>query len=46
MRHIIHYMEKYEDVGETLKSVAISILVTTAILGLAPMIMLLQAISF
>ena len=46
MKHIIHYMEKYDDVAETLKTVLISVIITTAILGLAPLVMVLQAASF
>ena len=43
MRHIY---DKYDDVAETLKTIVISIIVTAAILGFAPMIMVLQAQSF
>lgn len=39
-------MEKYDDVAETLKTVLFSLIVTTAILGLAPLVMVLQAASF
>ena len=39
-------MDKYEDVAEALKTVLISIIVTTAILGLAPLVMVLQAAGF
>ena len=41
-----HNLNKYDDVAETLKTVLISIIVTTAILGLAPLVMVLQAASF
>ena len=41
-----HIYDKYDDVAETLKSIFVSIIVTAAILGLAPMIMVLQAMSF
>ena len=41
-----HILNKYDDVAETLKTIAISIIVTAAILGFAPMIMVLQAASF
>tara|TARA_R100001509_G_C4672957_1_gene150788 strand:- start:283 stop:414 length:132 start_codon:yes stop_codon:yes gene_type:complete len=43
MRHILN---KYDDVAETLKSILLAIVVATTILGLAPMIMILQAQSF
>jgi len=46
MRHILHYMEKYDDVAETLKTATFSILVTALILGLAPAIMIAQVSSF
>jgi hypothetical protein len=46
MKHIAHFMDKYEDVAETLKSILFSLLVTAAILGLAPAVMVLQAMSF
>ena len=39
-------MEKYDDVAETLKTVLVSIIVTTAIVGLAPLVIVLQAASF
>jgi len=45
MRHILHYMEKYDDVAETLKTATFSILVTALILGLAPAIMIAQVSS-
>ena len=45
MKHLVHFMDKYEDVAETLKTFIIAILVTTAILGLAPLLMVLQYIS-
>ena len=41
-----HLIEKYDDVAETLKTIVLSIIVTTAILGLAPLVMVLQAASF
>ncbi len=46
MKHIVHFMDKYEDVAETLKSFLLSLLVAMAILGLAPAVMVLQAMSF
>ena len=46
MKHILHYMEKYDDVAETLKTVLVSIIVTAAIIGLAPLVIVLQAASF
>jgi hypothetical protein len=41
-----HILNKYDDVAETLKSVLLSIIVTAAIIGLAPMVIVLQAASF
>ena len=41
-----HLIEKYDDVAETLKTILFSIIVTTAILGLAPLVLVLQAASF
>ena len=41
-----HLIGKYDDVAETLKTIVLSIIVTTAILGLAPLVMVLQAASF
>ena len=46
MKHIASFMEKYDDVAEALKSMLIAIVVTTAILGLAPAIMIAHAASF
>jgi len=41
-----HIYDKYDDVAETLKTITISIIVTAAILGVAPMIMALTLASF
>ena len=41
-----HILNKYDDVAETLKSVLLSIIVTAAIIGLAPLVIVLQAASF
>ena len=41
-----HIYEKYDDVAETLKTIVIATVVTTAILGFAPMIMVLQAMGY
>ena len=46
MKHIVQFMDKYEDVAETLKSILFSLLVAVAILGLAPAVMVLQMLSF
>lgn len=46
MKHILHYMEKYDDIAETLKTATFSIIVATLILGLAPAIMIAQVASF
>lgn len=42
MKHIIHFMDKYEDLAETLNGILVLILTSVAILGIAPMIMWLQ----
>jgi len=41
-----HIYDKYDDVAETLKTITISIIVTAAIVGLAPLVIVLQAASF
>lgn len=46
MKHIIHFAEKYDDVAETLKTTLVAIVVTAAILGLAPAIMIAHAANF
>ena len=46
MKHIGHFMDKYEDVAEALRTTFIVLGVTGLILGLAPMIMLIQWNSF
>jgi len=42
MKHIIHYMNKYDDIAETLHGILIMVLTCGAILGIAPFIMWLQ----
>lgn len=42
MKHIIHLVEKYDDLAETLAGFAILLLTTVAIVGFAPLIMYLQ----
>ena len=42
MKHISHFLDKYEDVAEALKTTFIVAGITGLILGLAPMIMLMQ----
>ena len=42
MKHIIHLMDKYEDVAEALKTTIFALLITGLILGLAPMLMVMQ----
>jgi hypothetical protein len=46
MKHIVHLMDKYEDVAEALKTVTIALLTTGLILGLAPALMIAQATGF
>jgi len=42
MKHIIHFVDKYEDVAEALKTFMTLTLITGAIIGLAPMLIYLQ----
>jgi len=42
MKHIVHLMDKYEDVAEALKTTIFALLITGLILGLAPMLMVMQ----
>ncbi len=42
MKHIVQFMDKYEDVAEALKTVLTLTIITTAIVGLAPMLIILQ----
>lgn len=42
MKHIVHLMDKYEDVAEALMNALFIVATTGLILGLAPIIMLLQ----
>ena len=46
MKHLIQLLDKNDDVAETLKTAAFSIIVATLILGLAPAIMIAQVASF
>jgi|13_taG_2_1085334.scaffolds.fasta_scaffold00241_32 adenine/guanine phosphoribosyltransferase-like PRPP-binding protein len=46
MKHLIHLLDKNDDVAEALKTATFSIIVTLLILGLAPAIMIAQASSF
>jgi len=46
MKHIAHFMEKYDDVAEALKTAALAIITTGLILGLAPALMIAQASNF
>ena len=46
MKHIIHFMDKYEDVAEALKNCTLCLMTATLILGLAPLIMMLQVSNF
>jgi hypothetical protein len=46
MKHIIHFMDKYEDVAEALKTTVIVLSITALILGLAPMIVIMQSSSY
>ena len=42
MKHIVQLMDKYEDVAEALKTVLTLTVITGAILGLAPMLIIMQ----
>lgn len=42
MKHIVQFMDKYEDVAEALKTVTTLTLITGAILGVAPMLIYMQ----
>jgi len=46
MKHIIHYMNKYEDLAETLSGLIIMLLTAGAILGFAPALMWLEINSW
>ena len=46
MKHMIHLVNKYEDVAEALRTTLLAFFVTGLILGLAPMIMWLQLNNF
>ena len=46
MKHITHFIDKYEDVAEALKTTIFAIIITGLILGLAPAIMIAQVSSF
>ena len=46
MKHLIHLLDKNDDVAEALKTATVSIVVTTLILGLAPAIMIAQVSGF
>ena len=42
MKHIIHLVDKYEDVAEALKTLIALTLITGGILGIAPALIYLQ----
>jgi hypothetical protein len=46
MKHMIHLVNKYEDVAEALRTTFFALLVTGLILGLAPLIMWMQLNNF
>ena len=46
MKHVIHLMNKYEDVAEALKNCTLCLMTAIFILGLAPLIMMLQVSDF
>ena len=46
MRHISRFMDKYEDIAETLNGVFVMLMTGTVILGIAPLIIFLQTAHF
>ena len=42
MKHIIHFVQKHEDIAETLSGVLVMLATGAIVLGLAPFIMYLQ----
>ena len=46
MKHMIHFIEKYDDVAEALKNCTLCLITALMILGLAPAIVILQAANF
>lgn len=42
MKHIIHLVDKYDDVAEALKTFFVLTLITGSIVGLAPMLIWIQ----
>ncbi len=45
MKHVIHFVNKYEDVAETLKTVLMLTIITGGILGLAPLLIFLHTLN-
>ena len=41
MKHMIHFVEKYDDVAEALRTTLLALSITGLILGLAPFIILM-----
>jgi hypothetical protein len=41
MKHMIHFVEKYDDVAEALRTALFALSITGLILGLAPFIILM-----
>lgn len=46
MRHISRFMDKYEDIAETLNGVFVMLMTGAVILGIAPLIIFLQSTHF
>lgn len=46
MRHISRFMDKYEDIAETLNGIIVMVATGLAIIGIAPFIIYLQTYSF
>jgi len=46
MKHIIHFVNKYDDLAETLSGTLVLLLTAGAIIGFAPLIMWLQVTTW
>ena len=46
MKHISRFMDKYEDIAETLNGLVVMVMTGLAIVGIAPLIIYLQTTNF
>jgi hypothetical protein len=46
MKHIAQFMDKYEDLTETLNGILVMTVTALSILGLAPLVIFLQVSTF